>query len=379
MGKIKAPGKWLSEVGAAMPAHEAADRYLRARLAGVCELLPLASRRYHKDAEYVHQLRVATRRSDAALMAFRPCIRKKRFRKMRKHLKRIRRAAGQARVSDVHASIFAKCRDGAGKTQRPILDYVLNRTLEDRADAQSAIDKVAKRYRGSRLRKRCRKLLNSIHGPDRADSSDPELVEPTLTDIANAAIPALVDRLQAAADRDLSCLDQLHVLRVEGKRLRYAMEIFAPCFADDFRGELYPRIESLQEHLGGINDAHEVVRRLERYLDSVQRGDDRPSCRWRRAPRSESELRQGLEDLTMIFRSQLERERDAFLSWWSDFEPKQVLRSLRDAAAGGSTADRPDYDSSSADMRSGSNNGVASAAPGRPMPARCRSDEEAHV
>ena len=47
---------------------------------------------------------------------------------------------------------------------------------------------------------------------------------------------------------------RLHAFRIEGKQLRYAMEIFAGAFPPAFRGELYPLVEQLQERLGKIND-----------------------------------------------------------------------------------------------------------------------------
>ena len=47
----------------------------------------------------------------------------------------------------------------------------------------------------------------------------------------------------------------LHRLRILGKRLRYSLEIMAGCFPPTFRTVLYPAVEQLQEHLGGIQDA----------------------------------------------------------------------------------------------------------------------------
>ena len=54
----------------------------------------LAGVRKAEDLEYVHQLRVTTRRADAALQLFRDCMPSRRAKKMRRRLSQIRKAAG---------------------------------------------------------------------------------------------------------------------------------------------------------------------------------------------------------------------------------------------------------------------------------------------
>ncbi len=44
------------------------------------------------------------------------------------------------------------------------------------------------------------------------------------------------------------------IFRIQGKQVRYAMEIFAGAFDENFRKELYPIVATLQERLGAIND-----------------------------------------------------------------------------------------------------------------------------
>jgi len=49
-------------------------------------------------------------------------------------------------------------------------------------------------------------------------------------------------------------LEQLHELRIAGKRLRYTLEIFHGAFPSGLRTELYPLVEKLQNRLGRMND-----------------------------------------------------------------------------------------------------------------------------
>ena len=48
-------------------------------------------------------------------------------------------------------------------------------------------------------------------------------------------------------------------MRILGKRLRYAMEMFADCFGPAFREELYPAVEQMQEILGRANEQSDVA------------------------------------------------------------------------------------------------------------------------
>ncbi len=57
--------------------------------------------------------------------------------------------------------------------------------------------------------------------------------------------------------------------RIACKQLRYATEVFTPCFGEDFAKDLYPRLKETQDNLGAINDAHMARLRLESILHDV--------------------------------------------------------------------------------------------------------------
>src|SRR5690348_512201 len=94
-------GKWISDLKADTPVAEAARHVLFVRLQVVKDYLPRAALEPDHDIEYVHQLRVGSRRADAALRIFRACLPAKAHRKARRRLRKLRRAAGAARDWDV--------------------------------------------------------------------------------------------------------------------------------------------------------------------------------------------------------------------------------------------------------------------------------------
>src|SRR3954447_16572906 len=92
-------GKWV-ESQPDEPVGRVAARALAARFDRVWHFMPLAAEK-PADVENVHQLRVSTRRAAAAMDIFEYWLPKRRASQMRKRLKQIRNAAGQARDLDV--------------------------------------------------------------------------------------------------------------------------------------------------------------------------------------------------------------------------------------------------------------------------------------
>src|SRR4051794_22443581 len=105
-----AEGKWINGLAAAMPVEDAARVVFAARFEVVRQYLPLAATRPYEDVEYVHQLRVGTRRAGAALQVFGTCLPRKHLRAAKASLRGLRRAAGDARDWDVFLLALADAR-----------------------------------------------------------------------------------------------------------------------------------------------------------------------------------------------------------------------------------------------------------------------------
>jgi CHAD domain-containing protein len=126
-----AGGKWISNLKPTTPVADAARRVLTVRLSVVRDLLSLALHEADKDVEFVHQLRFSTRRARAALESFGCCLPSKIYKKARKELRRIRRAANEPRDWDVFLASLIQWRKGQERMQRAGLDslfgYVMAR------------------------------------------------------------------------------------------------------------------------------------------------------------------------------------------------------------------------------------------------------------
>ena len=88
----------------------------------------------------------------------------------------------------------------------------------------------------------------------------------------------------AAVPRDATDLAALHMFRIRGKELRYAMEVLAGAFSDEFRTRLYPIVESIQERLGEVNDLVTAKAKIE--------SENQPSCQIKKKTMADFIVRQ---------------------------------------------------------------------------------------
>jgi CHAD domain-containing protein len=294
-----AVGKWISDLETTTPVVDAARHVLTVRLEVVRDYLPLALRQADKDPEHVHQLRVATRRARAALDIFSCCLPFKVCKGARRHLRNVRRVAGEARDWDVFLASLTQWSGQQGRKPRPGLDCLVGYAVAKREAAQLQLAEVAKDHPFA-FDRFLAETVAAVHKPH-----DPCLH--TLMDLAVPRLSVLLKDLDAAANRDLDDYECLHRVRILGKRLRYAMEVFANCFPPAFREQLYPMVEEMQEVLGNANDSHVARGRLEAQATGVRAF----------APAVWKRYDPGVQSLLQYHQTRLPYERQRFREWWT--------------------------------------------------------------
>lgn len=282
-----------------MPLVEAAQRVLEVRLGVVRDRLPQAMFEADQDVEHVHQLRVATRRAGAALRIFRSCLPEKEFKRVRRRLRELRQVCGAARDWDVFLANLSPRLARARAEHKPGLDFLLGYGSGRRAAAQELLaPKDEKPFDWDEL---IHHALRAIHHP----AHDGSLHK--LGDLARPQLTALVQELEQAAARDLNQYEHLHKVRILGKRLRYAMEIFESCYGAAFKDEYYPAITAMQDILGEANDSYVAAQRLTAIFEQVK--TVRPKG-WER-------YQPGIGSLLRFHQRRLPQKRRDFEQWWT--------------------------------------------------------------
>jgi CHAD domain-containing protein len=263
-------------------AHDVAVRSLRARFYALRRYLRLAATE-RGNSEDVHQLRVWSRRSEAAFSVFAGLLPRRQSKWLRKRIRRIRQAAGRVRDFDVLSKVFLK-KDGTWPAS----------LKKKRARAADKLVGLRTRL-GRKLKRRMKKLLDHL-------SANSHEHDQLFDDYARTALRPIVAAFFDGSHREESDETALHRFRIASKELRYAMELLAGAFSSAFRDQLYPMLAIVQDKLGEINDLAALRTKLQ---DRLERSDD---------PAELSDLRRRLaaggEDL--------EHTRADFAYTWSD-------------------------------------------------------------
>lgn len=296
---MAADGKWIDGLDGAMDVSDAARIVFAARLAAVMERLPRAVFEAQADREHVHQVRVSTRRAAAALRIFEDCL-PKQGRPLKQALKKVRRAAGSARDWDVFQDEIAERMARATPKQTPGYDFLLGYGQGCRSLAQASLTGLESMAQGD-FPSLVAGILSSLD----------EVNEPTpLRARAVPHLTGLLDEFDAAAVLDLHDYEHLHRVRILGKQLRYAMEIFACCFEAAFQETIYPAIEEMQEILGRANDSYVATNHLAaiaEWLEATQPAE------WPR-------YKPALDALRRAHQRRLPQQRGLFEKWWKNWK-----------------------------------------------------------
>jgi CHAD domain-containing protein len=297
---------WAVKESGKVPVTRVAARTLRKRLETVWSELRAACRQRH-DPERVHQLRVATRRTLAALTAFRALVPKKQRGWFEKRLRQIRHAAGATRDLDVVRDELS-LQAGPGDTHPPPV------TLQAR---KRLVAMLARRRDVSRESIReTREALVADDWPGRVERLLTAVASRGATDsflaYARHRFPELLSRFFERADRKLVTAEEIHRLRIAGKKLRYALEIFAVAFPTATQTACLDALETLQETLGRFTDHAAAADRFRRWAREDGVGGDRAA----------------LVALRRHEDHRAEKARRAFVKWWKPSRRRALRQSL---------------------------------------------------
>ncbi len=215
-----------------------------------------------QDIEYIHRMRVASRRLRAALPLFSSCFPAKQYTKWMRELTRITRALGEARDADVQIAWLEKslkrlrketAAPGSCPAMEPALRFLLQELQKKRGNLQTRVLSALVGLEKSRVTSEMQDAftaLSALSGPGRR--------RPALHGIPPLAAVRMGRRLQTLLSfepwvKDPEAVAEHHATRIAAKKLRYTMEIYGSVYRRGLRKPL-TRIKKIQEILGDVHD-----------------------------------------------------------------------------------------------------------------------------
>lgn len=221
------------------------------------------------DTEFLHDFRVAVRRGRSLLTLLKDVFEPGELAALKAGLQAAGRATTALRDLDVYllqqpryeallperlrpgiAALFADLRRRRLKARRRILAYL----------ASEAYRELRGRLEGG-----------GAAGPDRPP---PEAARAPVKPLADRVISKRFRRVVKAGRRidEASPDSDLHRLRIEGKKLRYALEFFTSLYPAEEIKDLIRHLKSLQDYLGRLNDLAVQQHFLQSFLDELDAG-----------------------------------------------------------------------------------------------------------
>jgi CHAD domain-containing protein len=235
--------------------HDAAGQAIQvvlgARLEIMCDLRDAALN--WDDPEGVHDMRVASRRLRSALSDFKPYFRKRSMPLNR--LKTIAKSLGAVRDEDVVLAALAALRAKADEEVAKGIGAIVDAHQRRRVQARSILEHTIRSPAIAEFRDDFRTRLGTATNiPDSAGEQAAHQVL-TFSQAGTRIIGARLKQLSDAGDAVYFPLQtkKLHQLRILAKRLRYAVELFAPCGGDEFKKSAV-EIAHFQTSLGELHD-----------------------------------------------------------------------------------------------------------------------------
>jgi triphosphatase len=239
----------------AMPMADACRLVWRRQLGQI--LLSEAGVRYSDDPEYIHDMRVAVRRSRTALQLFGEYLRRKPLRKFRWALRQTGRRLGAVRDLDVALAKLAKQN---GAEADPHQQAIADRW---RAERIRAFDKLLEWLDSAEYRQFLADFARFCRTPGAGarrfvvDCHEPPMPHQVRHVLASVLVNRFAHVRAFECEFDCEPLlapERLHALRIECKFLRYTLEFAQPLLGSP-GDRLIQQLKGLQEQLGDLNDA----------------------------------------------------------------------------------------------------------------------------
>ena len=282
------------------------------------------------DPEGVHSMRVASRRLRSALRDFLPYVRKRRLGPVLKELKQLAATLGEVRDHDVAILGLEEIQKHAPRESSAALNDLIEARKVVREEARKQLEAIITAEDLQSLQTDFVARVDEATTPSERKRKQTD--EPTLTfaDMSRAIIRARLKEFEKLSNALFKPLDgdALHEMRIAVKRLRYAIELFQPCWPRAIAMHA-KRAARIQTALGDIHDCDVWIASVGKQIVRARK-------------QNEHERIKGLVSLLSYFTKLRTKHLRRALARWSEWEAHDSSGKLRAAVAAKEEIEMPD-------------------------------------
>lgn len=283
--------------------------------------------RQARDIEYVHRMRVASRRLRNALNLFSVLLPPKKLEKWQASLRRLTKDLGAVRDLDVQISLVDQLsRNVPQKSYLPGLQRLLLRLNQKRTKLQTEVLLSLGTLEASGTLNSLAKSLS----PFAIAQESPPPYTPMIYGLGFRSIIFRLDTFlsfEPFIERP-ECVLEMHSMRIAGKHLRYSLEAFAPLYGDEVSG-LLPTMRKIQDQLGEIHDSDVWCSTLPLFIDKERQ----KTIQYFGNPRNMGRLLPGFNYFLQNRQENRERNYHEFVTFWQTLKVSGTWSKLRETVA----------------------------------------------
>ncbi|MFB1485521.1 MULTISPECIES: CHAD domain-containing protein [unclassified Thiocapsa] len=250
----RSPGDYSSKIDECLDPDQRSDEALKTLLRSLFATLVanLGGAREHLDSEFLHDLRVATRRTRSALGQSKGVFPADLLEDYKARFAWLQQATGPVRDLDVYLLDFDRYREALPARLRPCLGAVHSFLSARRSEEQGRLAVALDSPAFVDLMRQWRIFLDA---PIVENPAEPKAMRP-IKSLADQRIRRMVKRVrrEGLAIRPDSPAAELHELRKSCKKLRYLMELFQSLYPRAKIARLIKLLKALLDHLGLVQD-----------------------------------------------------------------------------------------------------------------------------
>jgi putative phosphoesterase len=209
--------------------------------------------RKNNDFEFVHKLRVASRRTRATLDLFEPCFGRKLTKKWSKTIRNVTRSSGAARDADVQIAFLKNyAKTNEDKNAARGLSYLIRTHMARRRAMQASVTKALDDLEASGI---LSDIADSCEAQNAREKRELEIGTLATYGKADDRISTRLNNVLALDRfvRDEGATEKHHELRIAIKGLRYTMEIFSALYKRGLNDQI-SLMKRFQDLLGEMHD-----------------------------------------------------------------------------------------------------------------------------
>ena len=319
--RLKMKGKRIHGLDPSAPADKMIQLALRTQLKAMCKLREKALD--PNDTDGVHDMRVLSRRLRSHVSDFKPYLRQPGLSVVK--LRALAKSLGAVRDQDVALAALKASKSGATGDAFEGIEMLESERRTFREEALAALEKALKPAAVDEV---CEEFLARLRDTatvrpkksTRQGEGDSVLI---FGPVASEVIAERLKEFRSAAAETIyrpAATKDLHELRILSKRLRYAIELFAPCWGKELK-DIAKEVALMQTSLGELHDCDVWIEDLGQRLRRTarKRKDDPDTARERAA--AVWLLRHFAKERTEHYRAALAR--------WEDWESREFLNNLK--------------------------------------------------